>query len=426
MPSTRLSVTAVVTFVVLALAAVPAAASERHTFKPAKERRGVATFKLDRLAPTEIRAVRLRVGNRTRRLSIRTVRRAAARGVLRVRVARTSRRRSSRSRRGSRRSVRASRRSVRASRRSTKPKKVKLIVITEPEPEPTPTEPAPSPTEPEPTPTEPAPSPTEPEPAPTEPAPTEPAPTEPAPEPSPSHVPITSWRAAGSTPLFDVEAAARVLRNPYEHRSENAAANSYWPSDAELTAFYTAKDRYGRTRAEYNRHLALVTGRPGLSNPTTDELIQWAAHKWGIPEDIVRAQMAAESWWTQGAMGDKRTGVDASLYPAHTRIDSTTVYESLSIAQIKWRVAHNGLNEMNPGTEPLRWRSTAFALDYYGATLRYFYDGLCDWCGSSYQAGDDWNSVGVWYSGQWATNVSAYIDRVKDRLATRVWEQPGF
>ena len=217
-----------------------------------------------------------------------------------------------------------------------------------------------------------------------------------------------------------------MRRNAHEHRSGNYTANRYQPTDGELAAFYAARDRYGRTRAQYNRHLALVTGRPGISNPTTDELIQWAAHKWGIPEDLVRAQMAAESNWYMSALGDRRTGVDASLYPAHSRIDATTVYESLGISQIKWRVAHNGLNEMNPGTEPLRWRSTAFVLDYYGASIRYYFDGLCDWCGSAYQAGDSWNSIGAWYSGQWAVNVSAYIDRVKQRLADRAWENPGF
>ena len=37
---------------------------------------------------------------------------------------------------------------------------------------------------------------------------------------------------------------------------------------------------------------------------TTDEIIQWAACKWGIDEDIVRAQVIKESCWYQSATGD--------------------------------------------------------------------------------------------------------------------------
>ena len=51
--------------------------------------------------------------------------------------------------------------------------------------------------------------------------------------------------------------------------------------------------RAGRVRCPptlYRRVTGNFTG-------TTDEIIQWAACKWGIDEDIVRAQMAKESWW---------------------------------------------------------------------------------------------------------------------------------
>ena len=37
---------------------------------------------------------------------------------------------------------------------------------------------------------------------------------------------------------------------------------------------------------------------------TTDEIIQWAACKWGIDEDIVRAQVIKESYWYMSAIGD--------------------------------------------------------------------------------------------------------------------------
>ena len=40
---------------------------------------------------------------------------------------------------------------------------------------------------------------------------------------------------------------------------------------------------------------------------TTDEILQWTACKWGIDEDIVRAQAAKESWWQMTAKGDWTT-----------------------------------------------------------------------------------------------------------------------
>jgi len=220
-------------------------------------------------------------------------------------------------------------------------------------------------------------------------------------------------RPVGSALLSDAEAAARVQAKP-ETRSGNATANAYWPSDAELAEFRAAMNKD-------NPPLRYVTGR---FTGTTDEIIQWVAHKWGIEEDVVRAQMVQESWWNQNAMGDRRDGVNASLYPSQSRIDSDSVYESLGISQIKWRPT----GSVNPGTEPLRWKSTAFNLDYYGASVRYYYDGLCSWCGTGYSAGQFWPSVGAHFQPLPWGNASAqdYITKVQNNLANRTWAQPGF
>ena len=37
---------------------------------------------------------------------------------------------------------------------------------------------------------------------------------------------------------------------------------------------------------------------------TTEEILRWAACKWGIGQDIVFAQAAVESWWRQDNLGD--------------------------------------------------------------------------------------------------------------------------
>ncbi len=69
------------------------------------------------------------------------------------------------------------------------------------------------------------------------------------------------------------------------------------------------------------------------------------------------------------------------------------MYQSLGIMQVKW--TPEGLH---PGTEPLRWKSTAFNADYWGSVVRYYYDGLCYWCSPDYTPGQEWASIGAWYS----------------------------
>jgi hypothetical protein len=234
----------------------------------------------------------------------------------------------------------------------------------------------------------------------------------PAPAPGPAPGPVVSWRAVGSAPLSDAAAKALVTTRA-ETRTANAVANHYLPTAPELSAFHAA--------GSFNRLERYVSG--GFAG-TTDEILQWGAHKWGIPEDVLRAVAVTESWWRQSGMGDRRDGVDASLYPAQSRIDFDSVYETLGLMQIKWRPD----GSLHPGTEPLRWKSTAFNVDYWGASIRYYYDGLCDWCTAGYGVGQAWNSVGAWFNPWPWTNsgAQAYVAQVRDHIANRTWAGAGF
>lgn len=239
----------------------------------------------------------------------------------------------------------------------------------------------------------------------------------------------TAWAPVGATPLPDAAAARLVARRP-ELRAANTAANRYVPSDAELAAFHAARDSYGEAEASFNPLRRYVTGRPSLADPSTDDLIQWAAHKWGIPEDIVRAQMAIESWWRQSAMGDLTPESDPGAFPAFScPAGGSSCYESLGLAQIRWRPD----GSLNPGSEPLRWRSTAFNLDVYGANIRFFYDGYAAAWGAGmtdrgYTAGQDWMSIGAHFNPYPWDNPGQrdYIAKVKAYLAQRIWETPDF
>ncbi|PZS11770.1 MAG: hypothetical protein DLM64_05985, partial [Solirubrobacterales bacterium] len=247
-----------------------------------------------------------------------------------------------------------------------------------------------------------------------------------SPPPPASGGPQTTWAPVGSVPFSDATAAALVAHQA-ESRPDNSAANDYVPTDAQLGAFQSSLDAYGETPARYNPLYRYVTGRPGLSNPSTDDLIQWAAHKWGIPEDVIRAQMAVESWWHQSQLGD-RTTVSSSwygLYPVQAQIAGTSdVYESMGVMQVRWHAD----DSLSAGTEPLRWQSTAFNLDYYAASIRYYYDGYCSWCSAGYTAGQAWSSIGAWYEpSPWANaDAQSYVQHVQADLTGRVWAQPGF
>jgi hypothetical protein len=235
---------------------------------------------------------------------------------------------------------------------------------------------------------------------------------------------VLRWRPVGSLPLSDSAARARVSPTP-EDRPENSAENAYVPTSAELDAFHNSVFGGGPNAGDrHDAHNPLIAYVTGGFTGTTDEILQWAAHKWGIPEDVIRAVAVVESYWYQHAMGDRRDGVDASRYPVRSRIDSDSVYESLGIVQVKWRPD----GSLNPGTEPLRWRSTAFNVDYAAAGVRYYYDGYATWAGPGYAAGQEWESIGAHYSpSPWRNDKQLeYIARVKGCLTERPWEEPLF
>jgi hypothetical protein len=226
-------------------------------------------------------------------------------------------------------------------------------------------------------------------------------------------------------------AAAALVTHVSEIRPGNTTANNYVPTTTQLSAFYAATP--GFLNDQLRKY---VTGRPGLSNPSTDDLIQWAAHKWGIPEDWVRAQAAWESHWTQApngwgyGLGDKATVTSAvyPMYPVPAQISasSLTVYQSMGLMQCKWL---GGIStDINAGTEPLRWQSTAFNLDYYAHYVRWLYDGYTtgiSWIPNIYK-GNGWQSIGGWYGGGGNAAAQQYIASVQNNLANRVWAQAGF
>lgn len=229
--------------------------------------------------------------------------------------------------------------------------------------------------------------------------------------------------AVGATLPSGSECSTRV-RPAAEIRSANATPNH--------TKGIGGNYYYSRVAGDY-------TG-------TTDEIIQWAACKWGMDEDMLRAQMAQESYWHQSAIGDfTTTGSSCSPvypianYPAQYNGDAlhnNQCPESVGMSQVRWlyhkSAFYKSTNEIPVELTNNAIFSTAYNVDYYGAVWRSCFNGEMTWLntverGADYVSGDAYGCMGVWFAGRWRTSPAlSYIDGVQQNLATRIWETPAF
>ncbi|HEX3738078.1 MAG TPA: hypothetical protein VHV53_11090 [Solirubrobacterales bacterium] len=202
-------------------------------------------------------------------------------------------------------------------------------------------------------------------------------------------------KPVGWTPLTSAAAAKLVHRSSWEPRPQNYAADHKIPGAAELAEWRSQSTM---------PYAGLVDGR---FTGTTDEIIQWAAYKWGLPVELLRAVAAVETWWEQSFVGDDGDsfGIFQVRRPYHCFGECTIVRES-----------------------------TSFTADYYGGIIRSYYDGEETWLntvaaenGAPYSAGDLWGSVGAWASGRWHNARSEeYVAAVKADLASKPWLQSYF
>src|SRR5262249_27484398 len=94
--------------------------------------------------------------------------------------------------------------------------------------------------------------------------------------------------------------AARVNRSSWEPRPTNRAANYRVPTPQQIASLQPWDSHIGMSdQSDILRRR--VTGN---FTGTTDEILQWAACKWGIDPDLVRAQAEQESNWRQSMRGD--------------------------------------------------------------------------------------------------------------------------
>lgn len=192
--------------------------------------------------------------------------------------------------------------------------------------------------------------------------------------------------------------AAKLVQRQWEPRPGNRVANHTVPGRTQLNA-WRASCRWPSCGMPYARYVN------GQFRGTTNEIIQWAGHKWGFRPQVLRAVATVESWWHQSASGDN--GNSFGLYSVRR----------------PWHCTGNCTIARN---------STAFNADYYGGILRAYFDGKMTWLntmqrGKRYEPGDLWGSLGAWFAGRWWTDpASQYIQRIRDTMRERPWLKAGF
>lgn len=262
--------------------------------------------------------------------------------------------------------------------------------------------------------------------------------------------PAGSWQDLPS----DAECARQVHHSTWEPRPGNAVANRTRPNASDVRESLTSRPRGdGRTyAARFNDWL--LPRVSGQHSGTTDENIQWAACKWGIADNILRAMAAAESTWHQGvrdadgrcvekrgcgdmverATPDTRTFCDELNrfgYDYSRDYGEGVCPKTFSIIGVmSWQDPDWGpMSKNQNGTFPFSRDSTAFALDYAASHLRGCMEGWIVWLSNrdGFERGDVWGCVGVWYAGDWKIPAAReYSARVKSLMDERFWLQPSF
>lgn len=208
---------------------------------------------------------------------------------------------------------------------------------------------------------------------------------------------------SGSTLPSGAWCATQVVSTP-EHRPENATANATRGTGPNAWDPRVDGDFVG----------------------TTDEIIQWAACKWGLDVDYARAQAMKESWWYQDAGGDLSWD-QSECHPDVRTGPGEQCPESVGLLQVRYLYHMEAFEDSNA------INSTAYNADYAWAVWRECFDGHSTWLntverGWDYEAGDLEGCMGVWFTGRWyaGNGEGPYLEDVNAYRTDESWNQPWF
>ena len=248
--------------------------------------------------------------------------------------------------------------------------------------------------------------------------------------------------------------ARNLHSSDWEPRPANAETNQYVPDPTRVQRALLRRQK-GTSSHQDRRWVTWLLPRvDGQYTGTTDEIIQWAACKWGVSDNLLRAIAEQESTWYQRLLyrngrcvvqlgcGDlvKRPSAATRKYcdvlARHGRdyqadFRRGVCPETFGLMGVKsWQAPSWGRMRGNQnGTFPFNRDSTAFNVDYRAADLRGCLEGWQRWLDGTgtrnYRPGKVWGCVGAWYSGDWRTPAAdRYIAQVKRLLRDRPWLRP--
>ncbi len=201
----------------------------------------------------------------------------------------------------------------------------------------------------------------------------------------------------------------------------NQNANHTTPTQAWLTDLHAIPLQGTPTEAA---DIAPVTGN---FTGSTDMILRWAACKWGVDEDVARAQAYEESSWVQSLAADGDTVCHSRNVPTTALnywSEASPCSPSKGILQIKL-IFFNAF--------PYAETSTALNADYRMARQRTCMNGDISWLNG--QTSADWGTyppsttdgalygcMGQWFSGGWGDSGAVnYVQQLRTILANRSW-----
>jgi hypothetical protein len=264
-----------------------------------------------------------------------------------------------------------------------------------------------------------------------------------------------------------------VHQSSWEIRSENSAENNYMPPAGAMAQAFAARPRDQGNSYDPRWDSQLLPRVDGQYTGTTDEIFQWAACKWGLPDNLIRADAVVESTWFQYLHFTSDGGSCYWLYGCGDAFGSATsaskVYcddiaqyghdyqtdiittaggypyqpapglcpQTFSILGVmswdnpQWEAPYPAYAGNQNGTFPFTRDSTAAAADYWGAYIRGCYEGWEWWLKSTgtknYAAGDIWGCIGSWFAGAWHSKAAnRYINHVKNQETNLTWLTSSF
>jgi hypothetical protein len=229
----------------------------------------------------------------------------------------------------------------------------------------------------------------------------------------------TDGSAPAGIPRSDAECAAAVTKTG-EKRPSNTTDNNAVPPNPSAIQWGSGWHYWPKFVADRNKVTGDFTG-------TTDEIIQWAACKWGLDVNEARAEAWLESGWYMST----KSGCSGPEY-------------SFGLFQI---VAEDCNGHVVHGGYPYVANDTALNADYWAAWIRACFDGAFLDSQQSWQNspaggyggqsmakivaanGEDyamWGCVGAWFSNAWySSGGQGYISTVQKDEQSKLWLQPN-